>query len=618
MFSEIGSFCATLALILAFSAWILHMENVSRKYWIAHQTALFILLIISFLCLISAFAISDFSMLLVVNNSSELKPLIYKISAAWGNHEGSLLMWICSLSFFGLVMSLAKTNQVRLQGTALAIQSTLVFIFICFMIAKSNPFIQIFPAPIRGLGLNPILQDIGLAFHPPVLYLGYVGLSIAFSYALSYAITRANFTDAAKLMRPFVLLSMGFLTLGITLGSWWAYRELGWGGYWFWDAVENASLLSWLAGCALLHSITLKSDDYLHVRLGYWLSVAGFLLSVTGTFLVRSGIITSVHSFAVDPERGIFIFAMLIFFTSVSIAAAIYSKTAEKVTRFKLLSKPCFVFLNNFIMIFFILVILVGTFYPLLLEFVKNYKVSVGPPYYLAFFKWCVAGLLIGCIIQTIYKSNMRPIELMKSAFLLFLLSIAVVISMYVICGLSLASTILLIFAIALFCSLLKNIYEKGVSKLFKPHILGHLGFAVLSIAIAINASLQKDKEEVIQLKDKVVVSGFSASLDKIDIKMGANYVSRQATFELTRGESWIGRATPEISYYPIEMQQTSESGIYKTPFYDLYLTISPSESPEELIVRFGFKPMMNFIWLGGFMIALAFFLSSFQTIKRW
>lgn len=617
MFGEIGSFSSTVALILSFAAWVLYFQSVSRKYWIAQQISVFILLIVSFLSLIGAFVSSDFSLLLVVNNSSEIKPLIYRISAAWGNHEGSLLMWTCALSFFGLLMSCLRVADFRLQALALSFQSTLVMAFTCFMMAKSNPFARIYPPPVRGLGLNPILQDIGLAFHPPVLYLGYVGLSVAFSYAIAYAISRAEFKAVGRLMRPFVELSMGFLTLGITLGSWWAYRELGWGGYWFWDPVENASFLSWLAGCALLHSIALNSNDSLSNKIGYWLAASGFLLSVTGTFLVRSGIITSVHSFAVDPERGVFIFMLLLALFAVAVVADFYNKRSFSEFKFKLLSKPTFVLLNNLVMIFFILVILIGTFYPLLLEYVKSYKVTVGPPYYVAFFKWCVATLLVGCLIYTLCKYKIRSFMLILPTILLGVVGLIIIAMMAVFEGIHFTNTAILLLAGALFISSLHRISINGVQGLLKPHLLGHLGFAILALAIALNTSYQRDTEDVIRAKGEVMVSGFTAKLDKLDVLMGPNYVSRQGIFELTKSDSWIGRAYPEISYYPIEMQQTSESGILKTIFYDLYLTISPSDDPEEIIVRFGFRPMMNFIWLGGFLIAIAFFLAGLQNARR-
>ena len=358
--------------------------------------------------LIYCYIISDFTILNVVNNSHTDKPMIYKITGAWSNHEGSMLLMLLAISCFSFLFAIFPArNNIRLVINTLIIQAIIVFGTILFIICKSNPFEKIFPSPINGLGLNPILQDIGIAFHPPVLYLGYVGFSIAFSASIAAMLSDQIGKQWAQIIRPWVLLAWSFLTLGITSGSWWAYRELGWGGYWFWDPVENASLMPWLSGTALLHSIIVATRTNNFKSWTVLLAISTFSLSLTGTFLIRSGLITSVHSFANDPDRGIWILIYLGILTGT--ALIIYAFKASKIptgNAFPIISKEFFILSNNIIFVIATLVIVIATFYPLVFEMIYNKQVAIGPLYFNTIFAPMVIVLLLLCTIWNECKAG--------------------------------------------------------------------------------------------------------------------------------------------------------------------------------------------------------------------
>ena len=598
MFAEIGNFCSYLALVfafilIAFPYLKLNHQNLNRL--IALQ---FSCLAIALISLIACFVISDFSVQIVANNSHTMKPLIYKISGAWGNHEGSLLMWICCMSLFSIIFTITE-SPVNFKQFTISAHNMLIALFLGMMLSTSNPFDRIFPSPINGLGLNPILQDIGLAFHPPVLYIGYVGFSIAFSATLGALFTRTTPAILANATINSIRLSWAFLTLGITLGSWWAYRELGWGGFWFWDPVENSSLMPWLSGTALLHSL-ISSKHTPHFRyLVYVLSLLTFILSVVGTFLVRSGIITSVHSFASDPKRGLFILAILATISVIAVASfSRFALSEHHKEKINLASKSGLISLNNFILLFFAAVVTVGTVYPLFLELFSSNRISVGAPYFNAYLPYLTPLMLAICISSyfVTWKALGKSFE--YKTILLSIIAALLIVIYFSIFSLSFGMIIWL--SLYLILINIKNIHKK-----FAAHKLGHLGFAMVCLSITLNTALKQENELIAKLGANIELAQFTLKLKEISYDQGANYVSRIGHFEIYKDNHNIGTISPELRLFVIEQQQIAEPEILHKLFYDLYLTIGELKSDNEIVVRINYEPMMNFLWLGGLLIFL-------------
>ena len=440
----------------------------------------FFLVFLSFLSLVYSFLISDFSNETVYNNSNLTKPLFYKISGTWGNHEGSLLLWTNILVIFSfLFLVLDKNKNKNFKILTLCIQNLLIIIFFLFLLTNSNPFLKIFPIPKEGMGLNPILQDPALAIHPPLLYVGFVGSSIYFSAALSALISRVDFTSLAKSIKPWVSISWFFQTLGILVGSIWAYYELGWGGYWFWDPVENSSLMPWFLMTALLHSTLV-----LERRIGLYswviiLSILTFTMSVVGTFLVRSGILNSVHTFANDPSRGLFIltFLTLMIFSSIFIFFK-YAPTEKK--NYKIFSKEFFILINNWFMIFFLAVVLIGTLYPVFLDTLIGEKISVGPPYY----NFILAPFLIPLLFLMTSGPRYKWItqETKKFFNVVLILSLILFFAVfYLVKQNNLMINLILLFSIYLITQSIFDFYENFKNrKINFSRVLSHFGFGLL------------------------------------------------------------------------------------------------------------------------------------------
>ena len=403
MITEIGHFSLIFAFVLSLCQSFAPIYAARKSIDVIHNATIrlailnAIFVLISFSCLVWAFIVSDFSVALVAEHSHSSKPMIYKISGSWGNHEGSLLMWIVILSVFGAGLALTQKTMRLLQKSAtLGVQGVISAAFISFSLFTSNPFERLSLPALNGNGLNPVLQDIGLALHPPTLYVGYVGLSLAFSFAVAGLITNSVDRNWARYMRVWVQIAWCALTLGIGLGSWWAYYELGWGGWWFWDPVENASLMPWLVATALLHSVIVVEQRDLLKGWSVLLAITGFSLSLLGTFIVRSGLLTSVHSFASDPTRGLFILGILIF--SIGPPLLLFAIQGPKIKTngyLHLLSRETGLVINNFLLICASIIVLIGTFYPIALEIATGMKITVGPPYFEATFNPIMALLVI-------------------------------------------------------------------------------------------------------------------------------------------------------------------------------------------------------------------------------
>ena len=586
------------------------------------QIAVACLVIFSFACLIYSFIVSDFSLALVTNHSHSLKPLIYKISGTWGNHEGSLLLWIVILVIFGGVFALTSRHlPASFTLKALATQGLITTSFLAFSLFTSNPFERLSPAPLEGRGLNPVLQDIGLAMHPPMLYLGYVGLSMAFSLAVAGLIEGRIDRDWGRWVRPWVLSAWSALTAGIALGSWWAYYELGWGGWWFWDPVENASLMPWLAATALMHSVLVveKRD-----QLKSWsilLAILAFSLSLVGTFIVRSGLLTSVHSFASDPSRGLFILVILAL--AVGIPLLLYAWRGPALASQSdaaFLSRDSLLIVNNFILLVATAIVILGTFYPLALELVNGTRITVGPPYFDATFNPVMAFALIGMVIGPLCAWRARWLPHAKTALMMGAIG-AVTASLFIFIsstGLSPAA----IAGIALLGWLTFGILGdmQGRLKFHQPALLGqrlsqagrsawglwlgHLGMAVF-LAGAMGDGIARDEQIVrAQPGDVIALNDAEIQFTEIGDILGPNYSSLRAILTVTEKDGSQLTLMPERRFYPAEGQSTTEAAIYPRLTGDYYAVLGDGDAETGYSLRLYHKPFVSWIWGGALIMA--------------
>jgi cytochrome c-type biogenesis protein CcmF len=630
MISEIGHFVLFLALIIAIIQAVVPMVGALRQninlMAIGNRLAViqFLLVTAAFTSLIYAFVISDFSLLIVYNNSHTLKPLLYKISGVWGNHEGSMLLWVLILSIFGAAVAIwGKNLSPTFKARVLSIQSMIGVAFLAFILFTSNPFLPLYPVPSDGRGLNPILQDPGLAFHPPLLYLGYVGFSMAFSFAVAALIEGRIDTSWGRWVRPWTLTAWVFLTAGIALGSWWAYYELGWGGWWFWDPVENASFMPWLLGTALLHSSVVVEKRESFKNWTILLAILTFSMSLLGTFLVRSGVLTSVHTFATDPERGLFI--LLILFITIGGALGLFALRAPMIKntfKFAPISRESALLYNNLFLTLACAVVLLGTLYPLLLEFASNGKsiVSVGPPYFnitfLPIMIPLVAAIAIGPMLS--WKRGVTGALNIKLLFAASscLITIFIVLilvpkgPMLAACSMGLAAWIttgcLIEWAsrIRLFHSKsIKGLRRRmGSSKSANGMTLAHLGIAILIVGITGASAWQTEITTSMAIGETIKVKDYSLTLKNVEIGKGPNYHLERGTFSLTKSNNLAILMYPERRYFPVAGQATTEAAIKTTLLADFYMVIGESRDTidnNKWTVRFYINPMMFWLWLG-------------------
>ncbi|MEC7137144.1 MAG: heme lyase CcmF/NrfE family subunit [Pseudomonadota bacterium] len=575
-------------------------------------------ILICFFSLVAAFLISDFSLINVYQNSHTLKPIFYKISGTWGNHEGSLLLWAIILTIFSflfLVLNNKHPKSYRLY--TLIIQNLLIIGFLFFILFNSNPFSIINPAPKEGLGLNPILQDPALAIHPPLLYVGFVGSSIYFSAAMASLITNYGNGPFAKSIKSWVLVSWVFQTLGILVGSIWAYYELGWGGFWFWDPVENASLLPWFAMTALLHSLLVLEK---RKTLYFWtivLCLLTFTLSVTGTFLVRSGILNSVHTFANDPTRGIYI----LIFLSIMILASIYflftKYKPEKNYYMSANSKETFVLINNWFMMFYLLTVLIGTLYPILTDVLFKSKISVGPPFYNAVLIPFVVIFLVLMSIGPQAKWIKNKFSNFKQIF--FILLGAVVINFvifYFFKSYSFISNLIIISSLFLIISSILDITKR--SEINLPRIISHLSFGFLIFFIGLNHNFSIEKDFNLKLGEIKEIDNYRFVLKDLELDDHDNYkaiIGKLQVRNITTNEERTLK--PEIRIYDNPQTLTYEASIQTNFFKDHYLTMSNIDRSEYYNIKFQEKPLMIWIWISVLMISFGGFLSLLRNAKN-
>ena len=571
----------------------------------------------SFFVLLLAYILSDFSLVNVYENSHSNKPLFYKISGTWGNHEGSLLLWINILVLFSfLFLFLTKNSDKSFKILTLLFQNLLIITFLIFLLTNSNPFSELFPVPLEGLGLNPILQDPALAIHPPLLYIGFVGSSIYFSAALAALISKIDSQSFAISIKSWVLVSWFFQTVGILVGSIWAYYELGWGGYWFWDPVENSSLMPWFVMTALLHSILV-----LERRIGLYswvivLSILTFTMSVTGTFLVRSGILNSVHTFASDPSRGLFIlsFLVLMVFSSIFIFFKFSPKENKKYSVF---SKEAFIIANNWFMIFFLGVVLIGTLYPVLLDTITGSKISVGPPYY----NLILAPFLIPLLFLMTSGPNYKWISNeVRSLFnLVLVLSVTFfLITFFLIKENNLLINLILFFSIYLITQTLFDFYESFKKKNINiSRIISHLGFGLLIFFIYINHIFSVENNFNLKLGETKKTDYYTIKFVNLEEQSIKNYKSIIGYFNISNKKNFTSKELrPEIRVYDKPFTITYEASINSNLFSDTYLTMSNISDTDVFNIKFQVKPFMNLIWLSVLLLSLGGVLNFFKRKK--
>ncbi len=584
-----------------------------------------VLVSLAFVALIWLFLISDMSVKLVAMNSHSAKPLLYKFSGTWGNHEGSMLLWVAILGVSGALVALfEKTLKPNTQIATLAAQAAIAIGFFAFLLFASNPFERL-PLPAAdGQGLNPLLQDPGLAFHPPTLYFGYVGMSVAFSYAVGALITRDVGRDFARAMRPWVLGAWIFLTLGIVAGSYWAYYELGWGGWWFWDPVENASLMPWLATTALLHSVTvLATRDGLRA----WtvmLAVIAFSMSMIGTFLVRSGILTSVHAFAVDPQRGSFILALLAIYIGGAMALfALRISTVREGSQFDFVSREGALVANNLILSAILGIVFVGTLYPLGVEAITGEKLSVGPPYFNATTGPLTLLLVLVMVAGPLMRWRRDQFKALGQRLAIPALVIAVT-------GLGLAiwspeigvlPLLGLLLAGGVAIGALAPLWGRNLRRtpLFTwGAVIAHLGIAVSLGGMAAETGFIKEVLVAATPGETHKVGPYSVTFKSVTPMAGPNWTALEAELEVRRGDgsSWI--ANPQARMFPNPQTETSEAALHTALDGQLYLVLGKQE-PESgrWQLRMWWKPFVTFIWLGGVLIAFGGFLALIGRFRR-
>jgi cytochrome c-type biogenesis protein CcmF len=627
MIAEVGHYALVLAFGLALVQGTLPFWGSARGdvslMAAARSTALgqFVFLSVAFAALILGFALSDFSIVNVASNSHSSKPLIYKIAAAWGNHEGSLVLWVWILALYGAgVALLGKNLPPPFRARVLAVQGLIGLGFLAFMLFTSNPFERLAPAPLDGQGFNPILQDPALAAHPPMLYAGYVGLSMAYAFAIAALIEGRVDASWARWVRPWTLAAWCSLSLGIALGSYWAYYELGWGGWWFWDPVENASFMPWLAATALLHSaIVVEKRD----SLKSWtilLAILAFSLSLLGTFLVRSGVLTSVHAFAVDPRRGVFILTLLALAIGGSLVLYAWRAPAlQSRGLFAPVSREGALLLNNLLLATACATVLLGTLYPLLLEAVGGPKISVGPPYFNATFVPLMVPLLIAIPIGSMlaWKRGDLAGVLGRLKFALLIAALALLVQLGFSRGAQLLAAGAMAIAVWLLVGTLWELIERvqllrlpparswqrarGLPRASYAMTLAHFGVGVLVAGVTASSAWQSEAILVLQPGQSARLAGYSFTLARLDDRQGPNYVLRRAVVDVTRDGSPVATLTPEKRYYPVEGQPTSEAGIDMGFWRDLYVVLGdPAEgAPGGHTMRIYVNPLVMWIWGG-------------------
>ncbi|MEP3786530.1 heme lyase CcmF/NrfE family subunit [Ascidiaceihabitans sp.] len=632
MITELGHFALLLAFVVAIVQTIVPLIGAHKRWasWMAiaepAASAQFFLTAFSFAALTWAFVTSDFSLRLVVLNSHSAKPLLYKISGTWGNHEGSMLLWVLIVTLFGATAAWFGNNlPPTLRARVLAVQSAIAVAFFAFIIFTSNPFVRLGVPPFDGQDLNPLLQDPGLAFHPPFLYLGYVGLSMAFSFAVAALIEGRVDAAWGRWVRPWTLAAWVFLTIGIALGSWWAYYELGWGGFWFWDPVENASFMPWLLAAALLHSAIVVEKRESLKSWTILLAILAFGFSLIGTFIVRSGLLTSVHAFANDPERGVFILMILGFFMGGALLLfAFRASTMEAKGIFGVVSRESALVTNNVLLAVSCFVVFVGTMWPLVAEMFFDRKLSVGPPFFnMAFTPFMlVLGLVlpVGAMLPWKRGQLTRAMAPLKYAFLLAFAIGGLVWAMQT--GRSLLGPIGVFLAAWLIMGSVVDLLSRTgrggdrFGRLLRlpradwGKTVAHSGLGITMMGVAGLTAWQQEDIRVAQIGEPFNVGAYTLTLNGVEEFEGPNYLSTMGLVTLAQNGREIAQLRPEKRIYPVAQMPTTEAAIDYDLARDVYVVIGDPQAAGGWAIRTYIKPLTNWIWIGCALMALGGLLS--------
>ena len=629
MIPEIGHYALILALVVAVLQGILPLAGLSKnnEKLFAFATPMAriqsVLVILSFVILDYAFYANDFSVLYVATTSNSNLPLTFRLAAIWGGHEGSMLFWVTILAVWTLAVTFfAKALPLRFRSSLLAVMGLVSVGFILFILFTSNPFERIFPAPFDGRDLNPLLQDPGMVFHPPLLYMGYVGFSVAFAFAIAALLDGRLDVTWARWTRPWTTAAWVFLTLGIALGSRWAYYELGWGGWWFWDAVENASFMPWLIGTALIHSLAVTEKRDAFKAWTVLLSICAFSLSLLGTFLVRSGVLTSVHAFATDPSRGLFILLFLVIV--IGGALILFALRAPNVglgEKFDLVSRESLLLTNNVVLFTATGAVLLGTLYPLVVDAMGMGKISVGPPYFDTVF--------VAIMVPGIFLMGIGPIASWRKASvpdltskLTWALGISVISALIVPSVMGKLSPMIfvgLLMAFWVMSSVFVSIKTrlkaiptgtlmqklKSFGPAFNGMLLAHFGLAVFIVGVTMVKGYEQEHDITMQDGETTVINGYDFRFEGILPIQGPNYVSKQGQFYVSKAGKQVALLTPEKRYYPVQGAVMTEASISINPVRDIYVSLGEELEEGGWSIRVYFKPFVQWIWLGCLLMGL-------------
>lgn len=629
MIPEIGHYALLLALVFSLIQGIIPLvglaKNNEKLLAFATPTARIqsLLIILSFLCLDYAFYANDFTVLYVASTSNSHLPLIFRLAAIWGGHEGSMLFWVTILAVWTLAVTFfAKELPMRFRSTLIAVMGLVTVGFVLFILFTSNPFIRLFPAPFDGRDLNPLLQDPGMVFHPPLLYMGYVGFAVAFAFAIAALLDGRLDVTWARWTRPWTTAAWVFLTLGIALGSRWAYYELGWGGWWFWDAVENASFMPWLIGTALIHSLAVTEKRDAFKAWTVLLSICAFSLSLLGTFLVRSGVLTSVHAFATDPSRGLFILLFLVIVIGGAlILFALRAPTVGLGEKFDLVSRESLLLANNVVLFTATGAVLLGTLYPLLIDAMGYGKLSVGPPYFDTVF---VAIMVPGIFLMGIgpiarwkkatvpeLASKLKWALVVSIASALLVPSIMGRLSPMIFVGLLMAFWVISSVFVAIKTRL--NAIPTGTlgqkfnsfGRAFNGMLLAHFGLAIFIIGVTMVKGYESETDITMQEGETVQINDYDFRFEGTLPVKGPNYLSKQGQFFVTKDGKDIALLTPEKRYYPVQGAVMTEASISINPVRDIYVSLGEELEGGGWSVRVYFKPFVQWIWVGCVLMSL-------------
>ena len=639
MLPELGHFALILSLCLSIALVVVPLAGVFQNNTLlmtssrSLATGMFVFVLLSFICLTAAFLQDDFSVKYVANHSNTLLPDIYKVSAVWGGHEGSLLLWVLTLAGWTFAVSaFSRHLPLDILARVLSVMGMISVGFLLFTLITSNPFERILPfAPADGSDLNPLLQDPGLTIHPPMLYMGYVGFSVAFAFAIAALMSGRLDSAWARWSRPWTTVAWAFLTVGIALGSWWAYYELGWGGWWFWDPVENASFMPWLVGTALIHSLAVTEKRGVFKSWTILLAIFAFSLSLLGTFLVRSGVLTSVHAFASDPERGVFILGFLLIVVGGSLLLyALRAPEVKSLVSFDWMSRELFLLCNNIMLVVIMLMVLGGTLYPLISSALGWGKLSVGPPYFNFFF---IPFMGILCLLMGIgplllwKKTAIEKVWGFLKKPLVISAIIGIVFPLVYGDSYSIAAAITVFIALWVITTMVVDIHHKirhastvmqGLSRLTRSYygmVLAHLGVAVTVLGTCLNTVYSDQRDLRMEEGQRVPLGHYEYHLVAIKGVRGPNYIAQQGHIDVYQDGELLTRLIPEKRRYLSGGNIMTEAGIHSNFWGDLYVAMGESlgetaDGKQAWAIRLHNKPFVNWIWLGSLFMALGGFLA--------